>query len=443
MKTIQHKDFQQVAKNIFSKLQASESLSLGLHAENTKFLRFNQSKIRQATTLEQIMVDVNLQWQQRESKRTVFLGLDPKENLNRLTQALEILRLEIKLLPEDPYFVAHAYGEPSKTITKGNFLNDSEFENMALQSFEGLDLAGMYCEGPIVQAMINSQGLDHWFENETFFFDYSLFAGEKASKGGYAGLEFKTEEFLQGLKKTREFLELLKRPSIKVEPGQYRAYLAPAAFHEITSLLTWGAFSYGAVKRSQSSLTRLFQKEASLSPLLTMEENFERGLVPIFNEMGELSPIKIPMIEKGQGKELLVSSRSAVEYQVKSNGAGSGESFRSLKVQSGALDEKDALKELGTGLYLSNLHYLNYSDMPGGRITGMTRYACFWVEKGEIQGPIQDLRFDESLYKALGEKLVALTNKTEIFPSTSTYYARNVGAQEVPGALIDGFTFTL
>jgi predicted Zn-dependent protease len=443
MNTIQHQDFQQLAKILFSKLNSDESLSLGLHAENTKFLRFNQSKIRQATTLEQIMVELNLQWQQKDSKRTIFLGLDAKENLVSLTQALELLRLELQSLPIDPYFVAHEYGEPSKTVTKGQFLSESEFESMALQSFAGLDLAGLYCEGPIVKAMMNSKGLDHWFQNETFFFDYSLFAGEKASKGGYAGLNFNTEEFLQGLNKTKTFLELLKKPSIKVEPGQYRTYLAPAAFHEMTSLLNWGAFSYGAVKRSQSSLTRLFQNEAKLSPILTIEENFERGLVPSFNDMGELSPPKISLIEHGVGKELLVSSRSAVEYQTKSNGAAAQESFRSLKVQTGNLNEEDALKELGTGLYLSNLHYLNYSDMPGGRITGMTRYACFWVENGEIQGPIQDLRFDESLYQALGEKLVALTSKAEIFPSTSTYYARDVGAQEVPGALIDGFTFTL
>lgn len=443
MKTIQHQDFQQLAQSLFASLNAEESLSLGLHAENTKFLRFNQSKIRQATTVEQIMVELNLQWQQKAIKRTVFLGLDASENLKSCNQALAILRQEIQHLPVDPFFVAHEYGEPSKTMTKGHFLSAGEFEKLALDAFEGLDLAGLYCEGPIIKGMINSKGLDHWFQNETFFFDYSLFAGEKASKGGYAGLEFDTQEFLKGLHKTKTFLELLKKPSIKIEPGQYRTYLAPAAFHEMTSLMNWGAFSYGAVKRSQSSLTRLYQNEAKLSPHLTIEENFERGLVPSFNDMGELSPLKISLIEKGQGVDLLVSSRSAVEYQTKSNGASAQESFRSLKVLPGTLNEEDALKQLGTGLYLSNLHYLNYSDMPGGRITGMTRYACFWVEEGQIQGPIQDLRFDESLYQALGEKLVALTSKTQIFPSTSTYYARDLAAQEVPGALIDGFTFTL
>ena len=30
----------------------------------------------------------------------------------------------------------------------------------------------------------------------------------------------------------------------------------------------------------------------------------------------------------------------------------------------------------------------------------MTRYACFWVEGGEVVGPIKDMRWDESLYDA-------------------------------------------
>ena len=77
------------------------------------------------------------------------------------------------------------------------------------------------------------------------------------------------------------------------------------------------------------------------------------------------------------------------------------------------------------------------------RVTGMTRYACLWVSKGEIAGPIQDLRFDESLYDALGSKLVALTDHAEIDPAIGTYVARDLGGKRAPGALIDQFTFTL
>lgn len=58
-------------------------------------------------------------------------------------------------------------------------------------------------------------------------------------------------------------------------------------------------------------------------------------------------------------------------------------------------------------------------------------------------GPINDLRWDESLMDALGAKLVALTNWTEIDPAVDTYFACGLGGSRVPGALIDGFAFTL
>jgi len=73
----------------------------------------------------------------------------------------------------------------------------------------------------------------------------------------------------------------------------------------------------------------------------------------------------------------------------------------------------------------------------------MTRYACFWVENGVIVGPIADMRWDESLYDALGGKLVVLTTHTAIDPAVDTHYQRGLGGSRTPGALINQFTFTL
>lgn len=114
-----------------------------------------------------------------------------------------------------------------------------------------------------------------------------------------------------------------------------------------------------------------------------------------------------------------------------------------MEILPGTLRREDILKELGTGLYLSNLHYLNWSDRLNARITGMTRYACFWVENGEIVAPIEDLRFDESLYDCLGANLLNITDFEEVDPMVSTYESRAFGGKKVPGMLIKDFKFTL
>ena len=82
-------------------------------------------------------------------------------------------------------------------------------------------------------------------------------------------------------------------------------------------------------------------------------------------------------------KNTLISSRSAKEYGLTSNYAEEGEYLRSPRMEVGDLNHKDVVRTLDKGLFLSNIHYLNWSDNPGGRITGLTRYACFWVEGGK------------------------------------------------------------
>ena len=39
---------------------------------------------------------------------------------------------------------------------------------------------------------------------------------------------------------------------------------------------------------------------------------------------------------------------------------------------------------LGTGLFVGNLWYTNFSDRAACRTTGMTRFATFWIDEGEI-----------------------------------------------------------
>lgn len=112
-------------------------------------------------------------------------------------------------------------------------------------------------------------------------------------------------------------------------------------------------------------------------------------------------------------------------------------------MRGGDLEENDILSTLGTGLYLANLHYLNWSDLPEARLTGMTRFACLWVEDGEIVGPIEDMRFDETLYSCLGENLLGLTKQTMFHPNLSTYSERSLGGLTCPGALVDQFSLTL
>jgi predicted Zn-dependent protease len=104
---------------------------------------------------------------------------------------------------------------------------------------------------------------------------------------------------------------------------------------------------------------------------------------------------------------------------------------------------RDALAALDTGLAVGNLWYLNYSDRPACRMTGMTRFATFWVENGKVVAPVDVLRFDDTLFRILGENLEALTAERELMLESSTYGARMLTSATLPGALVSEMNFTL
>jgi predicted Zn-dependent protease len=112
-------------------------------------------------------------------------------------------------------------------------------------------------------------------------------------------------------------------------------------------------------------------------------------------------------------------------------------------VAPGTLAEGDVLAALDTGLLIGNLHYLNFSDRANGRVTGMTRFATFWVERGAIAGPVDVIRWDDTLYRMLGDALEALTDTPHWILNNGTYGQRSVQTSRVPGALLGKMAFTL
>ena len=53
------------------------------------------------------------------------------------------------------------------------------------------------------------------------------------------------------------------------------------------------------------------------------------------------------------------------------------------------------------------------------------------------------MRFDETVYRALGENLMELTRDRETILSPGTYGGRDTYSGRIPGALIEDFHFNL
>ncbi|MBI3798389.1 MAG: TldE/PmbA family protein, partial [Deltaproteobacteria bacterium] len=211
----------------------------------------------------------------------------------------------------------------------------------------------------------------------------------------------------------------------------------------IVGLLGWSGFSLKEHRTKQTVLLKMIEEGARLHALVTLRENTGDGVAPNFQEDGFIKPDQVTFIENGALRDCLTSPRSAKEYSVATNGASGGEMPESLDMAAGSVPTTEVLRRLDTGVYINNVHYLNYSDRIACRITGMTRFATFWVEDGVIQAPLNVMRFDETLYRMLGEKLLGLTAERDLILDPGTYYARSTSSGRFPGALVEDFTFTL
>lgn len=444
--------FDGLKTRLFNELRAGEELNLNLNAEDTLFVRLNNARVRQNTQVEQRRLELVFQHGQRRFTLQTDLTGQLENDTQLCRSLLERARIETSILPDDPGVTPFQNRGTSQNMQDARELNFDEVITTLQKSGAGTDLTGLLASGPQVRANANSLGQDHWFSTRSFFLDYSLFTvnesqENKAVKSTYADKEWSTEQFLNNLTFAKNQLALLKRPSRDFRPGDTRVYLAPGAVNELISMMGWNALSYSAYKKGQCAFAKMVDHGQKLSPLFTLRENFDLGLATPFNSLGEVPPRQVNLIQNGELQQLLVSSRSAHQYGVASNAADSGswgeEAPRSLELLPGRLPTRDVLKQLGSGLYLSNLHYCNWSDVQTARVTGMTRYACFLMENGEIVAPIKDLRFDVSLFNIFGPELEAVTSESHIHPETDTYFQRALGGKKLPGLVINKFTFTL
>ncbi|PMQ09269.1 Metalloprotease PmbA [Pseudomonas sp. AD21] len=420
-----------------------EQFTLSYAAESSAFVRFNHAKVRQAGQVQQADVGLKLINDGRHADLHITLSGDQEADLQRLAEGLQQLRETLPLLPQDPYLLLNHNGWQSNNVQEHPLPDTEQVVEEICAAAEGLDLVGFYAAGPISRGFASSSGAFGWHQANSFNFDFSLFhENGEAVKASYAGHEWSSAGFARRFQQAREQLAFLGRPLRTLAPGQYRAYLAPAALEEIMGMLSWGGFSAQSIASKSSPLQKLYVGDQAFSPLVSLDEKVSGSLSPAFS--GEGYPRSdLRLVIEGKAGDQLVGSRSAAEYGLSANGASGGESPSALSMAAGNLSQAEILKQLGTGLYISNLWYLNFSDQPAARLTGMTRFATFWVENGEIQAPVSTMRFDDSAYSLLGSQLEALTAERELLLSASTYSQRNTSSALLPGALVSRLTLTL
>ena len=436
--------FHDLAKFVQSLARPGEVIASSFSAEDSHFIRFNRSVVRQATAVRQGGWCLTLIHDGRRVDATTTLSGQGEADREQLRTLLTSLRHAIVDAPEDPYLLWPETPVATDRETKGELPDAEQVIDAVTAAGRGVDLVGLYAGGPIYKGFANSLGQRNWQHVDNFNLEWCLYHDrDKAVKTAYAGSRWEPEVLSARMAEARKRVALLARPARTLEPGRYRAYLAPAAAKEVLDMLCWGGFSLKSQRTKQSPLLRLSEGEATLDPRVSISEDIAQGLAPGFQSDGFVRPAQIALIREGKIANALVSPRSSREYDVPTNGANDGEAPESMALAGGELPAAEALRSLDRGLWVSNLWYLNFSDRPACRVTGMTRFGTFWVEGGEVVGPVDVMRFDDSLLRLFGDRLEGLSREREFIPSSQTWHERAVDSARLPAMLVSELTLTL
>jgi predicted Zn-dependent protease len=436
--------FHALTDHLQAELAPGEAFTAWFQGENSDFVRMTQGKVRQPGSVSQRSLSIDLIRGHRHAGGTVAVSGDEALDRQRVASLVDTLRLALAHVPDDPFHLYNQSSERTEVVRDDALPDAAEVTGRVLDRARGLDFVGIYAAGRVYRGFASSFGQRSWFERASFNLDFSLYLrADKAVKGSYAGETWKDDDFVLRLEKAMSELEIIGRPAKTIEPGTYRVYLAPRALAEILNVLSWSGFGEKSHRTKQTVFLKMLTGDARLDERVTLTENTAESTGPAFGSAGFLKPPKVELIKKGLYVGVLCSPRSAKEYGVPTNGARDDETPQALDLAPGNVPANEVTARLDTGIYINHLWYLNYSDRPAGRITGMTRFATLWVEKGRVVAPLNVMRFDETIYRLLGQSLLGLTRERDFILDNDTYSQRSTGCAWVPGALVRDMRFTL
>jgi len=149
---------------------------------------------------------------------------------------------------------------------------------------------------------------------------------------------------------------------------------------------------------------------------------------------------KVVLIDRGVATNVVHDSATAAREGKESTGHALpapnmyGPMPLNLFMAPGDSSVEEMVASTGLGVLVTRFHYTNPVHPVRAVITGMTRDGTYLVKDGRIAGPVRNLRFTDSVVRALTQVL-AIGRERKFQPGF-------FGGAVVPALKVAGFTFT-
>jgi PmbA protein len=316
---------------------------------------------------------------------------------------------------------------------------------LSLAKEKGCSASGAFSVGKVEMAVVNSLGVEAYQKYSDVFLHMIV---ENGKNSGYASFVSRDAERLDIEALAEEATrKVSKDEAIQIEPGEYEVILEPYAVSELLSFLGSLGFHAMAVQEGRSFLCDHFGEKMVDDRVTIYDDGLDPGGLQVPFDFEGLPKQKVTFFEKGVAKGVTYDSFTANREGKDSTGHGliapntEGPVPVNLFMEAGHSSLEELVTSVRKGIYVTRFHYTNVVEPMKTVITGMTRDGTFLIEEGEIKAPIKNLRFTESVLKALS-RVSAISRDRRICSEGTGYSRRFVTGAVTPALKVDGFNFS-
>lgn len=310
---------------------------------------------------------------------------------------------------------------------------------------KGLEASGSFSNGAVEMAVVNSLGVGAYQKYSDLVF-HLIVQGDEGS--GYAGFVSRDPDQLDIVSLARDAIEKAsKGVPIQIEPGEYEVVLEPYAVSELLSFLGYLGFHALAVQEGRSFLCNQFGKKMVDSKVTVYDDGLDPEGLRIPFDFEGIPKQRVVFFDEGVAKEVTYDSFTGNREGKNSTGHGliapntEGPIPVNLLMRKGESSLEEMIRSVRKGIYVTRFHYTNVVEPMKAVLTGMTRDGTFLIEEGEIKRPIKNMRFTESVLRALS-RVSAISKERRICSEGTVYSRRFITGVVSPAIKVDGFNFS-
>ncbi|MCB9915179.1 MAG: TldD/PmbA family protein [Planctomycetes bacterium] len=413
---LQREEALEVARRLVDASTADET-EVVVHGTRDRFARFAADGPTQSADREGAGVSVRARLRTPDGWREASAscdGLGEAQTLRTLRRACELAALappdpeqlplggpvEVRAQAADLATVEHAFAEKARWIAAAT----------AACRAEGLVPAGLAQTLGTSRTLVTSAGREVHASRSRASFQLTASGPDFVHGAGFADTRAARASELDADDVVRRAVHKAAagREARSVAAGEYTVVLEPNAVSALLLFAAYQGFGAQDVAEESSFLCgrvgqRLFPEALSIDDDAHAPEN------PALPFDGEGSPRRrAPLVERGVLVGPVTDALWAHKLGCANTGHGlprpntSGPKAEHLVVHPGAESLAQLVAGVERGLLVTQFHYTNLIDPKELLLTGMTRNGTFLIENGELGPAVKNLRFTESLVRALG-----------------------------------------